>query len=100
MSLSREDLYEHLKAVIDPEVGLNIVDMGLVYDVTEMDGSIHVQMTLTSRGCPMGSFMTAEVQDVLGALDGVKSVEVELVWSPQWSPAMIRPGALEELRNA
>jgi metal-sulfur cluster biosynthetic enzyme len=81
-------------------VGLNIVDMGLVYGIEfPEDGVIQVHMTLTTRGCPMGSYMTGEVQRTLGALSGVREVKVEIVWEPQWSPGRIKPGALEALHN-
>ncbi len=91
---------ERLRQVIDPEVGLNIVDMGLVYEVTfESENRIKVKMTLTTPGCPMGPHITDNVRSVLMQVEGVQGVDVELVWEPQWTPDKIIPGAMEKLRN-
>jgi len=90
-----EFLMSLLTQVIDPEIGINIVDMGLVYGITEADGVIQVEMTLTTQGCPMGSYMTSEVQSVLGSLAGIRAVNVDIVWSPPWTSDKIKPGALE-----
>ena len=100
MNLTKEMVFEFLKSVIDPEVGLNIVDMGLVYEVDFFaEGIIGIKMTLTSQGCPMGPYITGEVRKTLEALAGVQGVEIDLVWEPAWTPDMIRPGAMEELQN-
>lgn len=99
MEITPELLLEKLATVIDPEVGLNIVDMGLVYEARYRDGLAWVQMTLTTPGCPMSSYLTGEAEAALRTLPGVRTVQVELVWSPPWSPGKIRPQALEELRN-
>lgn len=99
MSLSREEIFERLKAVIDPEVGLNIIDMGLVYEAVDDGTGIRVEMTLTTPGCPMSAYMISEVRKALGAEEGGRPVEVVLVWSPPWTSDKIRPEALEELRN-
>ena len=80
-----------LRQVTDPEVGLNIVDLGLVYDV-EVDGeTVNVKMTLTSPGCPVGPQLLGESDQVVRALDGVTNVNVELVWDPYWTPERIDP---------
>ena len=80
-----------LRQVTDPEVGLNIVDLGLVYDV-EVDGeTVNVKMTLTSPGCPVGPQLLGESDQVVRALDGVTNVNVELVWDPYWTPERIEP---------
>lgn len=81
-----------LRAVKDPELGLNIIDIGLVYDV-EVDeaGKVDVKMTLTSPGCPAGAEITADVRQTLTDLDGVTAVEVELVWEPYWTPERMDP---------
>ena len=74
-----------LRAVKDPELGLNIIDLGLVYDVdVNPGGQVHVRMTLTSPGCPAGGEIIQGVKDVAGEQEGVESVEVELVWEPYW----------------
>ena len=99
MNPSQELVMTCLQGVIDPEVGLNIVDMGLVYGIRIEDGVVEVRMTLTTQGCPMGSYITQEVRSCLGALEGVREVRVELVWEPAWNPGKIKPEALEMLRS-
>lgn len=99
MAFTQDFLLMQLSQVIDPEVGLNIVEMGLVYLVEEKDGVVRVEMTLTTPGCPMGSYLTQEVKSALGRLNGVREIEVEIVWAPPWSPDRIQPDALERLRQ-
>lgn len=77
---------EHLKTVVDPEIGINIVDLGLVYGV-EIDGEkVLVKMTLTSPACPLGGMIQAQVHQALTKLPWVKEAKVQLVWSPRWDP--------------
>lgn len=80
-----------LRQVQDPELGLNIVDLGLVYDVEVDDGQVHIKMTLTSPGCPAGPEIMTDAESVVRMLDGVEDVEVELVWEPFWTPERIDP---------
>lgn len=81
-----------LRAVKDPELGLNIIDIGLVYDVAVSEaGAAHVQMTLTSPGCPAGGEIIDDVKQTLLDLDGITAVEVELVWDPYWTPERMDP---------
>ena len=88
----KEDLLRAaLRAVKDPELDLNIIDLGLVYDVENDDGNILVRMTLTSPGCPAGPMITNDVYKTLRAIEGVKDVNVEIVWEPYWSPDRIEP---------
>lgn len=77
---------EALREVIDPELGCNIVDLGLLYAITLDGTTVTVQMTLTTPGCPMQESLAWGVQSALLKLDGVEEVEVELVWDPPWSP--------------
>jgi metal-sulfur cluster biosynthetic enzyme len=87
-----EAIRKAIRAVKDPELNLNIMDIGLVYDV-EVDeaGDVRVQMTLTSPGCPSGAEIIGEVKRVVGDLEGVRSVDVELVWEPYWTPEKMDP---------
>lgn len=87
------EVREALRAVIDPEIGLNIVDLGLVYDVqiAAETGAVAVEMTLTTPGCPLHAVIDSAVREVLGDLAGVRSVALDLVWSPPWTPEMISP---------
>lgn len=78
-----------LRQVIDPEIGCNLVDLGLIYDVAITGARVRVTMTLTTPGCPMHASLCAGVQTALLGLDGVEDVEVELVWDPPWHPSMM-----------
>jgi len=81
-----------LRKVKDPELGLNIVDLGLVYEIlVDANNNIHVDMTLTSPGCPAGPQIMTDVERALQALPGVGDVELNLVWSPYWTPERIEP---------
>lgn len=81
-----------LKGVKDPELGLNIVDIGLVYGITVSEsGDVHVTMSLTSPGCPSGPEILGDAKQVVADLEGVNSVEVELVWEPYWTPDRMDP---------
>ncbi|HKT61508.1 MAG TPA: metal-sulfur cluster assembly factor [Gemmatimonadales bacterium] len=81
-----------LRAVKDPELNLNIIDIGLVYDVEVADhGRVRVKMTLTSPGCPAGTEILDDVKRVLTDMEGVESVDVDLVWDPYWTPEKMDP---------
>jgi metal-sulfur cluster biosynthetic enzyme len=87
-----ETVRKALRAVKDPELNLNIIDIGLVYDVeVSPAGDVHVRMTLTSPGCPAGTEIIDDVKGVVGDLEGVQAVEVELVWEPYWTPDKMDP---------
>ena len=81
-----------LRGVKDPELGLNIVDIGLVYDIDVSEtNDVHVKMTLTSPGCPSGPEILEDARLVVQELDGVNSAEIELVWEPYWTPERMDP---------
>jgi metal-sulfur cluster biosynthetic enzyme len=81
-----------LRGVKDPELNLNIVDIGLVYDITVSEaGDVHVNMTLTSPGCPSGAEIVSDVKRTVEDLEGVNSTEVEIVWEPYWTPEKMDP---------
>ncbi len=92
MPLTPEIIRKALRGVKDPELGLNIVDIGLVYetDVNE-EGDVTVKMTLTSPGCPSGAEILQDAKMVLEDLEGVRSVQVDLVWEPYWTPDRMDP---------
>ncbi len=91
-TITADTVKKALRGVKDPELGLNIVDIGLVYDVAVSDaGDAHIQMTLTSPGCPAGAEIVQDVKNVVGDLEGIESVEVELVWEPFWTPDKMDP---------
>jgi metal-sulfur cluster biosynthetic enzyme len=86
MTPTREAILEALKEVYDPEIPVDIVNLGLVYDAAVDGGRVTVTMTMTSPGCPVGDFLAQEVVRVIRALGDVDTVRVQLVWDPPWSP--------------
>ncbi|MCS7033564.1 MAG: SUF system Fe-S cluster assembly protein [Phycisphaerae bacterium] len=94
----RERVIEVLKTVYDPEIPVNIVDLGLVYDIEVTDSSaVRVRMTLTTPACPVAGTLPGEIQRKLQAVPGVNSAEVELVWDPPWDRSRMSDEALLEL---
>lgn len=82
-----QEIGEALKTVYDPEIGINIVDLGLLYGVTKNEeGQVDVAMTLTSPACPLGPVIIDQIQYVAGRLPGVEHVNVDFVWTPTWDP--------------
>jgi len=81
----------------DPEIPVNIVDLGLIYSMDLNDGNVDVKMTLTAPGCGMGPAIAADAKSKLEALAGVDQAEVEVVWEPQWNPSMISPAGKAKL---
>ena len=86
-----EQVRDALRAVIDPELGINIVDLGLVYDVEVDDGAARVTMTLTSPGCPAGGQLLGGAKDAAETVEGVEEAVVSLVWKPFWTPEKMDP---------
>lgn len=82
-------IFDALRQVIDPEIGCNIVDLGLVYSVAFDAGKVRVTMTLTTPGCPMHESISWGVKNALLNIQGVTDVEVNIVWDPPWSPALM-----------
>ncbi len=91
MPIEADAVRKALRQVKDPEVGMSIVDLGLVYEVEVDEGDVHVQMTLTSPGCPAGGQILGDAEQAIRALDGVTDVKIELVWEPFWTPERIDP---------
>jgi metal-sulfur cluster biosynthetic enzyme len=97
-TFTKDDVLDGLKNVYDPEIGVNIVDLGLVYDADiAEDGDVLVTMTLTSLGCPLGPVIVQEVNNALKDLPGIGETDVKLVWSPPWSPELMSEEAKDEL---
>jgi metal-sulfur cluster biosynthetic enzyme len=89
---TEETIRKALRGVKDPELNLNIIDIGLVYEVEVSEsGAVHVRMTLTSPGCPAGAEIVGDVKRTIEDLDGVTSAEVEIVWEPYWTPEKMDP---------
>lgn len=89
--LTVEQVKAALRRVKDPELNLNIIDLGLVYDINVDGAAVSVDMSLTSPGCPSGPEIMTDAEQHLRAMPGVESVAVNLVWSPLWSPDRIEP---------
>jgi metal-sulfur cluster biosynthetic enzyme len=88
--VSNQNILQALRGVNDPEVGVNIVDLGLVYSTEIVGDKVRILMTMTTPACPMHSYLTEEVrQAILIQYEEVEEVNVELVWDPPWSPQMI-----------
>ncbi|HEX5416974.1 MAG TPA: metal-sulfur cluster assembly factor [Chloroflexota bacterium] len=96
--VTAEDVVRELSQVYDPEIGIDIVNLGLVYEVVvNDDASVEVRMTLTTPGCPVGPYIQAEVHRALENLPLIQDVEISLVWDPPWSWEMMSPEAKKEL---
>ena len=96
-AVKEEDVYEVLREVYDPEIPVNIVDLGLIYEISIAPARVDVKMTLTALGCPMAAEVMADVRDHLLQLPGVEEAGVELVYEPPWSPERMTEDARWEL---
>jgi len=95
--VTMEDIVKALKECYDPEIPVNVWDLGLIYDVNVDGEKVHVKMTLTAPGCPMHAFISREVKEKLQSISGVKEATVEVVWDPPWSPDKMNPQARAQL---
>ena len=84
--VSAEDVTDALRDVIDPELGLDFVELGLIYDVEIEGGTVRVTYTLTSPGCPIGPQVSEQIEEFVGELDGVREVQPTMTFSPPWTP--------------
>jgi metal-sulfur cluster biosynthetic enzyme len=84
--LTPEAVWDALRVVEDPELGMDVVDLGLVYDVAVEDGTVAIIYSLTSMGCPAGAQIEQDIRDVVGSMAGVSEVTTELTFNPPWSP--------------
>jgi metal-sulfur cluster biosynthetic enzyme len=86
---SKEELFLAISTVIDPEVGFNLVEMGLIYDAScDMDGNAYVKMTLSTKACPMHQLIQQWVKEAVLKMANIKGVEIDLVWEPEWNITM------------
>ncbi len=92
-ALNREHVLNALHEVIDPELGYNIVDLGLLYELEVEGGLVKITMTMTTPGCPAQDYILSGVHERSKSLPGVTDVEVNLVWLPAWSPRLMTPAA-------
>src|SRR5688500_10803445 len=90
---TKEDVIEALREVEDPELGMDIVELGLMYDVEVEDASVKVKYSLTSLGCPAGPMIEEGIVEAAAGVPGVERVEAELTWDPPWSPELMSDDA-------
>jgi len=81
-----DQVIDALRKVDDPELGINIVDLGLVYDVWIEDGTVHITYTLTTMGCPIGPMIEAQIRQLVEPIEGIDTVEAQMTMAPPWSP--------------
>ena len=94
VKVTEEDVYEALEEVIDPELGLDFVSLGLVYDVDiETGNEVYVTFTLTTPACPIGPQVSEQMKEFVGDIDGVKDVFPKMIFDPPWSPEMMSEDA-------
>jgi metal-sulfur cluster biosynthetic enzyme len=93
MSVTQEQVFDALRVVEDPELGMDVVDLGLVYDVLVDGGKVTVTYSLTSMGCPAGAMIQEQIGQVVASMEGVDEVATELTWTPPWSPEMMSDDA-------
>ncbi len=87
--LNNDTVMEALRDVFDPEIPVNVVDLGLIYSVEVSDGDVHVEMTLTAPGCGMGPYIAQQAEWRIAEIDEVEDVQVDVVFDPPWTPDMI-----------
>ena len=98
MSTLFEQVIEVLRGIYDPEIPVNIHEMGLIYEVNvDEDAKVHIVMTLTSPMCPVAESLPPEVEEKVAAMDGVAAATVEITWDPPWDPEMMSEAAKLEL---
>ncbi len=95
--LTTLELESALYEVLDPETGVNVVDLGLIYGLSRDGGAVRVTMTLTTRACPAGAAMVEGVKRRLEQIDGVEAVDIEVTFDPTWTPDRITPEGREQL---
>ncbi len=95
--LTPERVTEALREVIDPEIGMDVVELGLVYGVEVDQGRVHVRLTMTTAACPLSEQIVRDAEESVQRLTGVEAVHVELVWDPPWTPERMSPNAREAL---
>jgi metal-sulfur cluster biosynthetic enzyme len=91
--VSVDDVTEALRDVIDPELGLDFVELGLIYDVEVDDGAVHVTYTLTSPGCPIGPQVSEQIEEFVGEIAGVQEVRSTMTFTPPWTPELMSEDA-------
>ena len=97
MDITKERVLASIETVTDPELGINVVDLGLIYNVLIEDAKISVDMTLTSPGCPMAAMIASDVELAIREAFETMDVEVSIVWDPPWTPERLSPAGRTQL---
>ncbi|PQJ35901.1 aromatic ring hydroxylase [Salinibacter sp. 10B] len=87
----RKQIADILRHVDDPELGINIVDLGLIYGLQFDEGDLTIQLTMTTPACPLSDYIKRNIHKVTGQVKGLQRVQIEIVWDPPWSPQMMEP---------
>ena len=95
--ITKEEVLEALKNVYDPEIGIDIVNLGLIYDIKIDNGDVSVKMTMTSPGCPLHVSIAEAAKSTIETIENVKNVKVDVVWDPPWTPDMMSDEAKKML---
>ena len=93
IKIDKEDVIECIKTVMDPEIPVNLYDLGLIYAINVIDNNVDIKMTLTNPNCPVAGKMPQDVGNSIESLNGLKSIKVELVWEPKWSKDLMSDDA-------
>ncbi|SRR5712692_8960517 len=97
MSVNRERVMDMLYNCYDPEIPVNVVDLGLIYDVEVNEDVVNVKMTLTAQGCPSHAQITRDIKQQIETIEEVREANVEIVWDPPWNPSMMSSAAKQKL---
>ena len=97
VTLTKDEVLEALREVFDPEIPVNVVDLGLVYDLQVENGDVDIKMTLTFAGCGMGPYIAQQAEWRVAEIEGVEDVNVELVYDPPWTPDLITEDGKKQL---
>lgn len=95
--ISKDKIIEVLRKIYDPEIPINIIDLGLIYEIRIKNNNIYIKMTLTTVGCPLWRLIVKQVENIVKSIEGVKDVKVDLVWDPPWTLDRISPEVRKEL---
>lgn len=95
--VTKEEILEEMKQVSDPEIGMDVVNLGLVYDITINGDRVYIKMTMTAPTCPVTPWILSEAQRVVENISDVEAADIELVWDPPWNPSMMTDEAKEAL---
>lgn len=87
----RKQIADVLRHVDDPELGINIVDLGLIYDLAFDDGDLTIKLTMTTPACPLSDYIKKNIRHVTGQVKQIERTHIDIVWSPSWSPQMMDP---------